>query len=216
MTKTTLYIGNKNYSSWSMRPWLALKKAGVSFDEELIPLDTPTMKAELAALSPSRTVPVLKHGEHLIWDSLAIAEWAADKAPAGVLWPEDANTRALARADGCMMHAGFAALRRDAPMNLKRKTTPDRLSEEAMDDAKRAQGLWTMRLEASGGPFLHGAWSIADAFYAPLATRFETYGVPVSATVRAYMDALFADPDFQAWKVAGLDEPWVMNDTDNI
>jgi glutathione S-transferase len=219
---TVLYIGNKNYSSWSLRPWLALTWAGIPFEERLIPLGGPGYGqgkiAEVLAVSPSGRVPALEVDGLTLWDSLAIAEWAAERAPAAHLWPEDARARAVCRSVTCEMHAGFPALRRDLSMNIRRRTTPRAWPEDTLADLARVEQLWaaTRERHGAGGPFLFGARTIADAFYAPVATRLRTYGVAVQPATQAYCDAIFADPAFRAWEAAGAGEPWVIAQTEAL
>ncbi len=218
----TLSVGNKNYSSWSLRPWLALTWANIAFEERVLPLGMlgygKSQMPDIRAASPSGRVPALDLGDGTtIWDSLAICEWAAEQAPQ--LWPEDPTARALARAASAEMHAGFAALRREAPMNLRRrvKTAPV-LSPDAQGDIERIEELWTMlrRKYADGGPFLCGARGIVDAFYAPLASRFRTYNIALSPLAQAYCTTLFTDPAFRAWDEAAKSEPWSQPDIDEI
>ncbi len=205
MTRPTLYIGNKRYSSWSMRPWLALKRGGIEFDDVVIPLDVPEFNERIAALSPGRTVPVLHADGAVIWDSLAIAEWAAERAPA--LWPSDPKTRAVARSLAATMHSGFSHLRREAPMNLKRDNKPKTLSDAGHRDIARIEQLWR-EFRAASGPFFFGAWSIVDAFWTPVATRIVSYAIPVEPQARAYVDALLAEPHYQAWRAEALKEAY--------
>jgi glutathione S-transferase len=177
----TLVIGNKNYSSWSLRAWLALKIGGVAFEEVRIALDQPQTKSEILARSPSGKVPCLIDGPLAVWDSLAICETANERYVAGALWPTDAGARARARAVTAEMHSGFAALRTHMPMDL-RAHRPDRGAAvlqraDVATDVARIQEIWSDCLARSGGPLLFGAFSIADAFYAPVVTRFRTYGV---------------------------------------
>ncbi|MFO0660404.1 MAG: glutathione S-transferase family protein [Polyangiaceae bacterium] len=217
----TLYIGNKNYSSWSMRPWLALRWAGIDFEERLIPLGGvgygKSAIAEVLAVSPSGRVPVLHVGEVVIWDSLAIAEWAAENATVAI-WPQDPMTRALCRSAAAEMHSSFAAMRRDLGMNLRRRTSPRDWPEDTRRDLARVEELWgALRSKyAQQGPYLFGQRSIADAFYAPVATRLRTYGVDVSETTRAYMDTIFSDTAFAAWEAAALAETWSIPSTDAL
>lgn len=217
-----LFIGNKNYSSWSMRPWLALTWGGVAFEERVLPLGMlgygKSQMPEILAASPSGRVPALKLDDGAtVWDSLAICEWAAEQAAS--LWPADAKARAHARAASAEMHAGFQALRREAPMNLRRrvKVTP-MFSPDAQGDIARIEELWTMLRRTYGGEgaFLCGERSIADAFYAPIATRFRTYNVALSPLAKAYCDTLFSDPSVRAWDAAAQEEPWTQPDIDEI
>jgi glutathione S-transferase len=208
----TLVVGNKNYSSWSLRPWLALRQAQIDFDEIVVPLYQAESKAVLLRHSPAGKVPVLKHDGRRVWDSLAIMEYLAETFPAAGLWPEDAAARALARCISAEMHAGFAALRAGMAMNL-REHLPGRRRSAAVDaDIARITAIWRdCRLRfGEGGPFLFGTFTAADAMYAPVATRFRTYGVDLNPTCRAYADAVLALPAFQEWQAAAQEEPWVI------
>jgi glutathione S-transferase len=207
-----LVIGNKNYSSWSFRPWLAMKVAGIAFDETLISLDAPDFKARLRALSGAGKVPVLIDGDIRVWESLAIFEYLAEKFPAAALWPREAAARAHARAVASEMHAGFQPLRRQLPMNVRRRIIPRALEEDAMADVARIEVIWNECRSrfGSGGPFLHGAFGAADAMYAPVVWRFHTYAIEVSATARDYMRAHMALPAWSEWREAAEREPWVL------
>jgi glutathione S-transferase len=211
--KPRLFIGNRNYSSWSLRPWLALRWAGVEFDETLIELDQPGYGAEgiaeIRAISPSGKVPALKIGATTIFESLAIAEWAAEQAPPRALLPADGLARAEARAVAAEMHAGFAALRRDLPMNIRRRCTASGLSEETLRDIRRIDAMWSGLRKRYGatGPWLFGQRSLADAFYLPVATRFRTYATALSPVAQAYADTLLADAAFREWEKAVLAQP---------
>jgi glutathione S-transferase len=218
-TPPTLHIGNKNYSSWSLRPWLVLRWAGIGFTENLIPLGGEgygrSLIAAVRAVSPSGKVPALEIGDLVIHDSLAISEWAAERTPS--LWPADAKARAGARAATCEMHAGFAAIRRDYSMNIRRrmqKAPP--VGQDTADDLVRLFELWDSALSAHGGPWLFGARTIADAFFAPVCTRLRTYAVPAPPSAQTYMATLFADRDFQTWEQAALAEPWSIAQTDQL
>jgi glutathione S-transferase len=207
-----LIIGNKNWSSWSLRPWLALKRAGVAFSETLIPLRREDSPAQIARHSPSGRVPVLRDGELVLWDSLAICEYLADRYPAARLWPEDAEARALGRAAAAEMHAGFASLRGECPMELTLRTRAE-ISAATQTDVRRIVRLWSdLRARYQDkGPFLLGAWSIADAFYTPVATRFRTYAVHPSdygdqGAAGAYCELLLEQPEFLEWEAAALAE----------
>src|SRR6476620_6118715 len=196
-----LYIGNKNYSSWSMRPWVLLRQAGIAFDEVLVPFDAmddeSPFKRTVQRLNPAGHVPILVDGDLVVWDTLAIAEYLAETHPERQLWPRDPKARARARSLCAEMHAGFGALREHCPMNLE-ATLPDigarALAEQAgvRDDLARIVRMWTDALAASGGPLLFGSFSIADAYFAPVATRIRTYALPVPANVGAYVERLFA------------------------
>lgn len=213
-----LVIGNKNYSSWSMRPWLALRAAGIAFDEVLIPLYTgPADKQRILDVSPAGKVPVLVDGDIVVWDSLAIIEYAAERFPQAGLWPRDLLRRAQARSICAEMHGGFGALRSECSMNLRRAVRAKPLSEAARNDIARIQQIWSACRQryAEFGPFLFGEFSAADAFYAPVVHRFRTYAIEVNADVRSYMAVMQAVPAFQEWTEAGLAETWVIDKFDN-
>ncbi len=214
MTKLNLVIGNKNYSSWSLRPWLAMTMAGFEFDETLIQLDTPDTKKQIAEHSKAGRVPILRHGNVTIWETLAILEYLAETFPEKNLWPTAKAARAVARAVSNEMHAGFVSLRNACPMNLRRPPKAIALSGEIRADIARIEEIWRDCRQAygKGGEFLFGTFSIADAMFAPVAARFETYAIAVSADSRVYMDALFATPAFQKWKSAALKETWILPD----
>src|SRR5208282_877027 len=197
-----LVIGNKNYSSWSFRPWLALKVAGIAFEETLISLDAPDFKARLTALSGAGKVPVLIDGDTHVWESLAIFEYLAEKFPAAALWPQHPAARAHARAVAAEMHAGFLPLRRQLPMNVRRPVMPRALDADAVADVARIDAIWNecRARFGSGGPYLYGAFTAADAMYAPVVWRFHTYAVAVSAPASAYMRALMALPAWNEWR----------------
>lgn len=212
-----LIVASKRYSSWSLRPWLAMRVAGAPFEEQVIILRQPDTKAEIARYSPSGVVPVLRDGDLTVWDSLAIIEYVAERFPAAGLWPSDAAARAVARSVSAEMHAGFQALRMACPMNLgMRFAARDR--GEAVDAAvARVCAIWRGLREkhAASGPFLFGAFTAADAMYAPVVCRLDGYSIPVDDVCRAYMDAVLALPAFQEWRAAGLKEPGIA-DYDNI
>jgi len=209
-----IVIGNKNYSSWSLRPWLALKATGAPFGEVMVGLRQPETKARILAHSPAGKVPVLKHGDLLVWESLAICEYLAEAFPAAGLWPADPRARAVARAVATEMHAGFAGLRRDLPMDIHRMSrTPGVAAEDAKADIARVQQIWQDcrgRFGAgdgeAGGPYLFGRFSIADCMYAPVATRFRTYNVALDPVSAAYVDAIYADPAMREWIAAARGE----------
>jgi glutathione S-transferase len=217
-----LYLGNKNYSSWSLRPWLVLRWAGIPFEERVIPLGGPGYgEGEIAAVravSPSGRVPALEVSGVTVWDSLAIAEWAAEMAPAARLWPDDPWARAVCRSVTCEMHSSFAGMRRDLSMNIRRRTQPRAWPDDTRRDLARVEALWAETRERHGaaGDFLFGARTIADAFYAPVATRLRTYGVPLSPVSAAYCDAIFADAAFRAWETAAVAETWKLAPTDAL
>jgi glutathione S-transferase len=209
----TLVIGNKNYSSWSMRPWVALKANNIVFDEVAIPLYTGDAdKKRILKFTQSGKVPVLVDGDVTIWDSLAIIEYAAERFPEAQLWPEDAASRAHARSVSAEMHSGFAALREECGMNLHRPVGAKALSAKARADIARVQQSWSECRARHGklGPYLFGAFSGADAMYAPVVHRFRTYAIDVTPEVRDYMDAMMALPAFQQWTRAGLAETLVI------
>ncbi len=212
MAARTLIIGNKAYSSWSLRGWLALKETGLPFDEMLIPLDRPESPAALARESPSRRVPVLIEGALRIWETIAIIEYLAERAPDAGLWPTDPARRAHARAISAEMHSGFAELRRHLPVDLKRAPEPRAYPDHVAEDIRRVEAIWAecRAAKPKGGPFLFGAFSGADAMFAPVATRLRTYAVPISAVSADYCDALFAHPPMRDWVAAGRAEPWII------
>ncbi|TCS61719.1 glutathione S-transferase family protein [Varunaivibrio sulfuroxidans] len=217
MTVPTLVIGNKNYSSWSLRPWLAMSVANIPFTEKLIPLFDARWDDAIAALSPNKKVPLLIDGDLRIWESLAILEYLAEKFPAARLWPENPAARATARAVSSEMHAGFAALRAHMPMNI-RKTAPDKGRGPGVDDdIARVCAIWRDCRAAFGadGPFLFGAFSNADAMFAPIVSRFTTYGVALDDTCRAYADTILTLDAMTVWSDAARTEPWVI-DADEV
>ncbi len=205
-----LVIGNKNYSSWSFRPWLALKGAGIAFDETVISLEANDFKARIMALSGVGRVPVLIDGDVRVWELLAILEYLAEKFPAAGLWPRDARARAHARAIASEMHAGFLPLRRHLPMNVARPVKLRALDDGAAADVARIDAIWAKCLAESGGPFLFGRFGAADAMYAPVIWRFHTYAVEVGAAARTYMNAVMALPAWSEWREAARREPWVL------
>jgi len=207
-----LIIGNKNYSSWSLRPWIAMKAAGIPFDEELIPLYEPGSRDRVLRYSPTGKVPVLVDGDIKIWESLAILEHLAERFPQKGLWPADVAARGHARVISSEMHAGFVALRRNCPMNMWTPPAKREKPPEVYDDARRIDALWTECRDrfGKGGPFLFGAFSAADAMYAPVVSRFHTYMIDVGPTSRAYMDAVMELPAWTEWRAAALKESWIM------
>ena len=193
-----LVIGNKNYSSWSLRPWIALKVLGIPFDEVRIPLYRPGSKGRILDYSPAGKVPILRDGDTVVWDSLAILEYLAEKYP---LWPADRAERAKARAVAAEMHAGFAALREHMSMNTRQRYPGKGRTPESMADVARIDEIWSQ----AKGPFLFGAFGAADAMYAPVVLRFCTYGVEVRK--KSYMDAMLALPAMREWIEAAEREP---------
>ncbi|MBV8699299.1 MAG: glutathione S-transferase family protein [Bradyrhizobium sp.] len=209
-----LVIGNKNYSSWSMRPWLALRASGIDFEEIFVPLYTGDVdKQKILSFSPSGKVPTLIDGDITVWDSLAIIEYLAERFPEARLWPEDRACRAYARAISAEMHSGFQALRGECGMNLHRPIRPITLSADAQTNVARIQEIWTDCRERYGheGPFLFGAFGAADAMFAPVVHRFRTYAIEVAPQVKAYMETMMALPAFAQWTEAGLAETLVID-----
>jgi glutathione S-transferase len=210
MSELVLIVGNKNYSSWSLRPYLALAHTGAPFRTEVIPLDLPTSKAAILARNPAGKVPVLVDGDLVVWDTLAICEYLAETYPAAKLWPTDRAQRARARSISAEMHSGFPALRQAMPMNLRARKPGVGHTPEALADAARVQQIWRDALRASGGPFLFGSFTNADAMFAPVTTRFTTYGVALDPQLQAYVDAIAALPAFRTWYAEGEREEWKM------
>jgi len=204
-----LILGNKNYSSWSFRGWLALRWAGVPFEEQVVPLHQEGSAEAKARLSPSGLVPALHLDDGtVVWDSLAIGEWAHEQT--GKLWPEDPTRRAVARSVACEMHSGFLGLRSEMPMNLGRQALGFVVSEKARRDVDRVLALWVgmRRAHGGGGAFLFGDKCMADVMFAPVATRLRTYGVGLEGEAADYAAALLADADVEAWTAAARSEPW--------
>jgi glutathione S-transferase len=213
----TLVIGNKNYSSWSLRPWLALAHHKIPFQEVIVPIHTPETPAAIGKYSPAGKVPVLIDGEATIWESLAILEHLAERFPDKKLWPEDFTARAHARAISSEMHSSFSALRVHCPMNLKRnKKRP--LTPEVEENVRRITEIWrdARARFGAGGEYLVGALTAAECMYAPVATRFVSYQVEVDPVSRAYIDTIYRLPAFQEWKKAGLVETWTHSTSDAI
>ncbi|MEO0695965.1 MAG: glutathione S-transferase family protein [Pseudomonadota bacterium] len=211
MADLTLVIGDKNLSSWSLRPWLALRQAGIPFQEQKVLLDLPTSRADLKKYSPTGLVPVLKDGDRIIWESLAILEYLNDQFPDKNLWPSDAGARAHARSISCEMHAGFDNLRTVWPMAIVREGLKHLTTGGVQRDIDRILALWQEALETYGNkssdPFLYGSFSIADAMYAPVVSRFRTYGpVGTSPETAAWMDAVWSSPAMQEWVNGAMEE----------
>ena len=204
-----IVVGTKKWSSWSLRPWLALKHTGEPFKETVVELrQVGTSEVEIAKHSPSHLVPVLKDGDLAIWDSLAICEYLAEKFPTARLWPQDAALRALGRSAAAEMHSGFTSLRGECPMALEAAPGAVAISEATQKDVRKVE-RWNQLLKRSGGPFLLGDWSIADAFYTPVATRFRTYGIHLSdygdtGPAGAYCERLLQTPEFLTWEADSL------------
>ncbi|MBS0514871.1 MAG: glutathione S-transferase family protein [Proteobacteria bacterium] len=206
--KPTLVIGNKNYSSWSLRPWILLRQFGIAFDEVKLPLDTPEFHARIGAYSPAGRVPVLIDGNVHVWDSLAICEYANDYFLDGRGWPAGRAARGSARAISAEMHSGFSALRTHLPMNTCRRESAPAIGADTAADIARIRAIWREARERHGanGPFLFGGFSIADAMYAPVASRFVSYAVELGAVERGYVEALFALPALRAWMAEAATE----------
>jgi glutathione S-transferase len=210
-----LYIGNKNYSSWSMRPWVLLRQAGIPFEEQLVRFDSfasgSQFKEVVGTINPQGKVPVLVDGELAVWDSLAICEYAAERFPEHHLWPQDAKARARARSVCAEMHAGFSALRNHCPMNIE-ASLPHigalvwRDQPAVRADVQRIVGMWTELLEQHGGPMLFGGFSVADAYFAPVCARIRNYALPVPGHITDYVRRVYALPGVQAWVEGALAE----------
>ena len=207
-----LLIGNRNYSSWSLRPWLVLRHFDIPFEDEVLQLQGEGFRDVLAQRSPTGKVPVLQDGGLVVVESIAIIEYLADRFPDRAIWPSDIGERALARAAAAEMHSAFSALRSHAPMNL-RASHPGKVSADAVArDLHRLETLWGGLLTRSGGPFLFGAFTAADAMFAPVATRIRIYDLPVSDMAAGYVEAIYALPAFQDWLTLALREPWIVDE----
>lgn len=202
-------IGSKNYSSWSLRPWLVLRVFGVAFEEIMLPLDTPEFYERIRGYSPTGRVPVLHDGDLRVWDSLAIAEYANERWLGGRGWPANVAARAFARAISAEMHSGFPALRSELSMNCRKRVHNHPTSADAQRDIARVKAIWqeARTRHGQGGPFLFGAFGIADAMYAPVVLRFVSYDVTLDPLERAYADAILALPALQDWLAATVNEP---------
>lgn len=203
----TLYVGSKRLSSWSLRPYLALAHAGADFKTEVILLDQAETKAKILAASPAGKVPVLHDRDLVIYDSLAICEYVAELYPTAGLWPDERSVRARARSVAAEMHAGFQALRQNMPMELVEDRSGQGRTPESLADIARICDVWETSLAANGGPFLFGPFSIADAMYAPVVTRFKTYGVDLSVANQQYADSILALPAMKSWYADAALEP---------
>lgn len=212
MSKLRLMIGNKNYSSWSLRPWMALTMANLPFIEEMILLDTPAFKAKVARHSAAGRVPVLHHGKLAIWDSLAILEYLSDAFPQKALWPKSLAARAMARSISSEMHSGFSALRNACPMNIRRPKRKVAMEPQVKKDVARIEEIWrTARSKhGKGGKFLFGKFCNADAMFTPVVSRFDTFDIPVGDDTRDYMRNVMATGAFTMWKEAALKETWIV------
>jgi glutathione S-transferase len=209
-----LLIGNKCYSSWSLRAWLLMRATGIAFTEQLVLLDEPGFKDAIFAAAPGSggTVPTLIDGEIAVWETLAICEYLHDTQPQAGIWPRDKAARAHARAISSEMHAGFTALRGACPMNLGKRFAARDRGPGVARDVERLIGLWRQARErfGAGGPFLYGTFSAADAMYAPVVTRLDTYGIAVDPVSRDYMKAVLALPAYREWLAAALAESWIV------
>jgi len=210
MASLTLVIGNKNYSSWSLRPWLFMKHMGVEFQEVLIPLDTPETREQIDHYGPSGRVPVLRQGALCVWDSLAICEYVAELSGKG--WPQAREARAVARAVSAEMHSGFSTLRSLWPMNARTRNRRTAVAAGLEADIERIDEIWNdcRGRFGGGGPWLFGEYSVADAMYAPVVLRFNTYGARISQTARWYMASVLEDAPLQEWLQAAKQEPWTI------
>ena len=210
MADLKLIIANKKYSSWSLRPWIAMKAKGIPFEEVLSQFDLSTMHEHFAEFSPTKKVPVLVHEGMTIWDSLAILEYIAELFPEKGLWPKYCRARAHARCVSNEMHADFPDLRNECPMNMARPPSRIELSEGAKTDIKRVDTIWTECLDTYSGPYLFGQeFTIADAMFAPVVNRIEVYGIPKSPAMAAYCETIKAMPSWQEWATDGRAEPWI-------
>jgi len=214
MAKPILYIGNKNYSSWSLRPWMALAMAGIPFDEIMIRFGEPRFGREVKKVSAAGMVPILKHKGITIWDSLAIIEYAAETWPKKGVWPKTAAARAMARSAAAEIHSGFRGIRNDCPMNLRRPKVPLKagFSDAVLKDVKRLEALWAQcrKAHGKGGPFLFGKFCAADAMFAPVVMRLDSYAIPVGKETRKYMAAVIGTQAFKTWHAAAMKEPWIV------
>ena len=210
MAQLTLVIGNKNYSSWSLRAWLLMKHVGVEFEEILITLDTATTHEQLEHYGPSGRVPVLLHGQLRVWDSLAICEYVAELSGKG--WPQAREARAVARSVCAEMHSGFVNLRTLWPMNARARNRHTAVVPALEADIERIDEIWNdcRRRFGGGGPWLFGEYTVADAMYAPVVVRFKTYGACISESARWYMASVLEDSALQEWLQAAKQEPWTI------
>ena len=210
MSGLTLFIGNQKYSSWSFRPWIALKVKDVAFEQKLMRFDDHPERVDFRTFSDTGTVPALHHGDLRISESLAILEYLADLHPEKGFWPADMKQRAKARAISAEMAAGFRPLRNECPMNFARNVRAIEVSDGVRANVSRIEEIWDQCLSASGGPFLFGAFSNADAMYAPVVNRLEIYALSDHPAVKAYSAAMKALPAWAEWAAAGKAEPWIV------
>ena len=212
MTEFTLYIGNKNYSSWSMRGWLALRRTELPFEEVVIPLKRPDTRETILRYSPSGRVPALKHGDDLIWDSLAIGEYLAETLPKAGLWPTGSAARARARAVSAEMHAGFGALRTQLPLNVRASFPGREIDAEAQADLNRITAIWRDCMGRHDGPCLFDGFSLADVMFAPVVSRLLTYKVELDEVGAAYCAHIWDLPHIKEYRGAAKDEPMVIEE----
>lgn len=215
MSDLTIYLGNKNYASWSLRAWLALKSTAAEFDEVVIPLYQPGSRQTVIQYSPSGRVPALRHRDLTVWDSFAICEYLAEIFPDAGLWPSDPVARAAARSVSAEMHAGFAAMRQEMPMNIRSSFPGRKLSSEAQADINRIMAIWRdcrSRFGEGRGDFLFGNFTIADAMYAPVVTRFRTYKIDLESEAELYCAAIMGTPEMQEWAAAARNEPMIVEE----
>lgn len=205
-----LVIANKVYSSWSLRPWMVMRAFAIPFEEIVIPLREADSNARLAAYSPSGKVPVLLDGDVKIWESLAIIEYLSERYPGKAIWPAASGARALARSISNEMHGGFMPLRQGCPMNIGATFKTPVITPEMRSNIGRIENIWAeMRAAFSGeGPYLFGAFSAADAMYAPVATRLQSYQIPVAESTRNYIETVLSHPTYLEWRKSALEEPW--------
>jgi glutathione S-transferase len=208
----TLVIGNKNYSSWSMRPWIAMKAAGIPFEEVVIPLYLEGSAERILKYSPAGKVPILIDGDLAVWDTIAILEYLAERFPDAGLWPRDQRARSLARSVSAEMHSGFQPLRQHCTMNLWLPPKPRPQPDEVLENMRRIEAIWRdcRARYGQGGPFLFGRFGAADAMYAPVVARFHNYGLPVQRDTLDYMAAVMALPAWREWFDAAMRETWIM------
>ena len=216
MAKPVLVIGNKNYSSWSLRPYMMLAMAGIPFDEKFIRFGEPEFGIAVRKVSAAARVPVLLHNGNTVWDSLAIIEYLAETFPKKLVWPKNKKARALARSAAAEMHSSFGGIRNACPMNLRRpvKLPPGGVSVAVQGDVTRIESLWAQcrKAHGKGGPFLFGKFTAADAMFAPMVARLETFAIPVKPDTRRYMKAIMETAAFQSWKTAALKEAWIVTE----
>jgi glutathione S-transferase len=214
MSSLTIAVGNKNYSSWSLRAWLALEATGVPYREVVVLLGQPDTRKSIEAHSPAGRVPALHHDDLLVWDSLAIAEHLAEAFPDARLWPDERAARATARSVSAEMHSSFAALRSAMPMNVRARFPGYGRTPASLQDIERVRAIWSdcRSRFGQGGPYLFGRFSIADAMYAPVVFRFRTYGVALDAVQQAYLESMLSHPGMQKWAQAAENEPWTLED----